>query len=78
MDGPPGVPSTRSSKKDRRDRGSPTAFVFVTPEYNYGTSAVLKNALRLGLSEWNRKGGWLRELWLRNGRTRRPTAGENR
>src|ERR1700761_5794180 len=31
------------------------AFVFVTPEYNYGTSAVLKNALDWVYSEWNRK-----------------------
>ena len=31
------------------------AFVFVTPEYNYGTSAVLKNALDWVYPEWNRK-----------------------
>jgi NAD(P)H-dependent FMN reductase len=30
-------------------------FVFVTPEYNYGTSAVLKNAIDWVYSEWNRK-----------------------
>ena len=30
-------------------------FVFVTPEYNYGTSAVLKNALDWVYPEWNRK-----------------------
>ena len=30
-------------------------FVFVTPEYNYGPSAVLKNALDWVYSEWNRK-----------------------
>ena len=30
-------------------------FVFVTPEYNYGTSAVLKNAIDWAYPEWNRK-----------------------
>ncbi len=30
-------------------------FVFVTPEYNYGTSAVLKNAIDWVYREWNRK-----------------------
>ena len=30
-------------------------FIFVTPEYNYGTSAVLKNALDWVYPEWNRK-----------------------
>ena len=30
-------------------------FVFVTPEYNYGPPAVLKNALDWVYSEWNRK-----------------------
>jgi len=31
------------------------AFVFVTPEYNYGTSAVLKNAIDWVYPEWHRK-----------------------
>ncbi len=31
------------------------AFVFVTPEYNYGPSAVLKNALDWVYAEWQRK-----------------------
>ena len=31
------------------------AFVFVTPEYNYGPSAVLKNAIDWVYPEWNRK-----------------------
>ena len=31
------------------------AFVFVTPEYNYGAPAVLKNALDWVYPEWNRK-----------------------
>src|SRR5438094_6885990 len=30
-------------------------FVFVTPEYNYGPSAVLKNAIDCVYSEWHRK-----------------------
>ena len=30
-------------------------FVFVTPKYNYGASAVLKNAIDWVYSEWNRK-----------------------
>jgi NAD(P)H-dependent FMN reductase len=30
-------------------------FVFVTPEYNYGTSAVIKNAIDWVYPEWNRK-----------------------
>jgi NAD(P)H-dependent FMN reductase len=30
-------------------------FVFVTPEYNYGPSAVLKNAVDWVYPEWNRK-----------------------
>ncbi len=29
------------------------AFVFVTPEYNHGTSGALKNALDFVYSEWN-------------------------
>jgi NAD(P)H-dependent FMN reductase len=30
-------------------------FIFVTPEYNYGPTAVLKNALDWVYPEWNRK-----------------------
>src|SRR5258708_40309400 len=30
-------------------------FIFVTPEYNYGPSAVLKNAIDWVYQEWNRK-----------------------
>lgn len=30
-------------------------FVFVTPEYNHGTSAALKNALDFLFAEWNNK-----------------------
>jgi NAD(P)H-dependent FMN reductase len=31
------------------------AYVFVTPEYNHGTSAALKNALDFVYAEWNDK-----------------------
>jgi NAD(P)H-dependent FMN reductase len=34
---------------------SADGFVFVTPEFNYGTSAVLKNAIDWVYPEWNRK-----------------------
>ncbi len=30
-------------------------FIFITPEYNYGPAAVLKNALDWVYPEWNRK-----------------------
>src|SRR5258707_7397438 len=35
--------------------GASDGFVFVTPEYNYGPSAVLKNAIDWVYPEWNRK-----------------------
>ena len=35
--------------------GSFDAFVFVAPEYNHGTSAVLKNAIDYLYKEWNNK-----------------------
>lgn len=45
--------------------GSADAFVILTPEYNHGYPAVLKNALDYLYSEWNNKpigfvsyGGW--------------------
>ena len=31
------------------------AFIFVTPEYNHGTSAALKNAIDFLYTEWNNK-----------------------
>ena len=35
--------------------GESDAFIFVTPEYNYGPAAVLKNAIDWVYPEWNRK-----------------------
>ena len=35
--------------------GSFDAYVFVTPEYNHGTSAALKNAIDYLYREWNNK-----------------------
>jgi NAD(P)H-dependent FMN reductase len=35
--------------------GASDGFVFVTPEYNYGPAAVLKNAIDWVYPEWNRK-----------------------
>ena len=35
--------------------GSFDGFVFVTPEYNHGTSGVLKNAIDYLYAEWNNK-----------------------
>lgn len=32
-------------------------YIFITPEYNHGYSAVLKNALDYAYFEWNRKPG---------------------
>jgi NAD(P)H-dependent FMN reductase len=35
--------------------GSYDGFVFVTPEYNHGTSGALKNAIDFLFAEWNNK-----------------------
>ena len=35
--------------------GVSDGFIFVTPEYNYGPAAVLKNAIDWVYPEWNRK-----------------------
>ncbi len=42
-------------KKWAKEIGGFDAFIMVTPEYNHGTSAVLKNALDWVYYEWNRK-----------------------
>lgn len=47
-------------------------FIFVTPEYNDGPSAVLKNALDWVYPEWNRKAAaFSTSPSLRSGRTSR-------
>src|ERR1700726_2974311 len=46
---------TRSCRDGPPRSRSPDGFVFVTPEYNYGPSAVLKNAIDWVYPEWNRK-----------------------
>jgi NAD(P)H-dependent FMN reductase len=57
---PPGMPGRAPYehpvvKKWTAAISASDAFVFVTPEYNYGTSAVLKNAIDWVYPEWNRK-----------------------
>ena len=42
-------------KKWTAQIASSDGFVFVTPEYNYGPTAVLKNAIDWVYPEWNRK-----------------------
>jgi NAD(P)H-dependent FMN reductase len=42
-------------KKWTAQIGASNGFVFVTPEYNHGPSAVLKNAIDWVYPEWNRK-----------------------
>ena len=53
------------------------SFVFVTPEYNYGTSAVLKNAIDWVYPEWNRKAAAFVSYVQRHGRARHPAAPGN-
>ncbi len=47
------------SKQHTKDWAAKVAafdgFVFVTPEYNHGTSAALKNAIDFLYAEWNNK-----------------------
>jgi NAD(P)H-dependent FMN reductase len=53
----PGRPSYEHDvvKKWTAEIAASDGFVFVTPEYNYGPSAVLKNAIDWVYPEWNRK-----------------------
>src|SRR3981189_3081415 len=56
----PATPGRAAYKNEIVQKWTPAiaqshAFVFVTPEYNYGTSAVLKNAIDWVYPEWNRK-----------------------
>ena len=51
-----GYPYTHAHTQAWSDKiKSLDAFVFVTPEYNHGTSAALKNAIDYLYSEWNNK-----------------------
>ena len=43
------------TKKWAAKIGSFDAYVFVTPEYNHGTSGALKNAIDFLFAEWNNK-----------------------
>lgn len=43
------------AKKWAAKIGEKDAFIIITPEYNHGTSTVLKNALDWVYYEWNRK-----------------------
>jgi NAD(P)H-dependent FMN reductase len=47
--------SHEHTKKWSAKIGSFDAYVFVTPEYNHGTSAALKNAIDYLFGEWNDK-----------------------
>ena len=53
----PGRPAYENEvvKKWTAEIARSDGFVFVTPEYNYGPSAVLKDALDWVYPEWNRK-----------------------
>jgi NAD(P)H-dependent FMN reductase len=57
---PPGMPGRAAYehevvKKWTAEIARSDGFIIVTPEYNFGTSAVLKNALDWVYGEWNRK-----------------------
>jgi len=47
--------TNKLAKKWAAKIGEKDAFILITPEYNHGTSAVLKNALDWVYHEWNRK-----------------------
>jgi NAD(P)H-dependent FMN reductase len=57
---PPAMPGRPPYEDDVVKRwttaiGASDGFIFVTPEYNYGAPAVLKNAIDWVYPEWNRK-----------------------
>jgi NAD(P)H-dependent FMN reductase len=54
--------------------GESDGFIFVTPEYNYGPAAVLKNAIDWVYPEWHRKAAAFVSYGSANGRTQRPAA----
>jgi NAD(P)H-dependent FMN reductase len=75
---PPAMPGRPPYEHDVVKRwtdaiGASDGFIFVTPEYNYGASAVLKNAIDWVYPEWNRKAAVPRSTfpWQRFGRTSR-------
>jgi len=47
--------SKEHTKRWAEKIGSLDAFIFVTPEYNHGTSGALKNAIDFLFAEWNNK-----------------------
>lgn len=47
--------SNEVAKKWARKVAEADAYIIVTPEYNHGYSAVLKNALDYAYSQWNNK-----------------------
>ncbi len=47
--------SKEHTKKWAAKIGSFDGYVFVTPEYNHGTSGALKNAIDFLYAEWNNK-----------------------
>ena len=47
--------TNKLAKKWAAKIGEADAFIIITPEYNHGTSAVLKNALDWVYPEWNKK-----------------------
>ena len=68
---PPGEPTPEHEvvQKWTAQIAAADGFVFVTPEYNYGPSAVLKNAIDWVYPEWNRKAaafvGYGSAMWVR-------------
>jgi NAD(P)H-dependent FMN reductase len=52
-------------------------YVFVTPEYNHGTSGALKNAIDFLFCRVEQQGGWLRQLrWRQWSACRRAAASQ--
>jgi NAD(P)H-dependent FMN reductase len=47
--------SKEHTKRWAEKIGALDGFIFVTPEYNHGTSAALKNAIDFLFAEWNNK-----------------------
>lgn len=51
----PGFYGSAIQKKWAKKVGSADGFIFITPEYNHGYSAILKNAIDFLWYEWNHK-----------------------